>query len=92
MFSIVSGANTGIGKETARDLARRGARVILACRDEKRGREAEKELRMTTGNDDIIFMKLNLASFDSIRHFAQEFNNTEARLDILVNNAGMLGC
>ncbi|XP_041455733.1 retinol dehydrogenase 12-like [Lytechinus variegatus] len=87
---IVTGANTGIGKETARDLARRGARVILACRDAERGREAEKDIRMSTGNDDVIFMKLNLASFDSIRHFAQEFNNTEERLDILINNAGVI--
>ncbi|XP_072163608.1 retinol dehydrogenase 12-like [Diadema setosum] len=87
---IVTGANTGIGKETARDLARRGARVILACRDELRGHEAETDIRLTTGSDNVVFMKLNLASFQSIRHFTKEFSSREERLDILVNNAGVI--
>lgn len=87
---IVTGANSGIGKETARALANRGARVILACRDRTRGRETELELRQQTGNQSIIFMHLDLSSFDSIRDFANEFLTMEQNLHVLVNNAGVI--
>ena len=89
---IVTGANTGIGRETALDLARRGARVILACRDLEKANTAAKEIRKTTGNDKVFVKMLDLASLKSVRTFAEEFHQTEDRLDILINNAGIMRC
>ncbi|NP_991211.1 dehydrogenase/reductase (SDR family) member 13 like 1 [Danio rerio] len=86
---IVTGGNTGIGKATATALAVRGARVILACRSKQKGEEAAKEIRTESGNDDVIFMQLDLASQKSIRSFAETFLKTEPRLDLLINNAGL---
>ncbi|XP_050983346.1 dehydrogenase/reductase SDR family member 13-like isoform X4 [Labeo rohita] len=86
---IVTGANTGIGKATAAQLAIRGARVILACRSKQRGEEAAREIRMETGNDAVFFMQLDLSSQKSIRSFAETFLKAEPRLDLLINNAGL---
>lgn len=85
---IVTGANSGIGYETAKDLARRGAKVILACRNEKLGNEAREKIVKYTKNDNVVFMKLDLSSLDSIRSFVRDFLKSEAKLDVLVNNAG----
>ncbi|KAL7976101.1 hypothetical protein Chor_009779, partial [Crotalus horridus] len=81
------GANTGIGKATAVDLARRGARVILACRDKARGESAVCDIRRESGNSEVILMILDLANLNSVRAFAQTFLKSEPRLDILINNA-----
>lgn len=89
---IITGSNTGIGKETAVDLARRGAKVYLACRDLDRGEAARKEIIERSGNREVYFWKLDLASFKSIREFAANFIREEDRLDILVNNAGVMAC
>ncbi|XP_019643816.1 PREDICTED: retinol dehydrogenase 13-like [Branchiostoma belcheri] len=89
---VITGGNAGIGKETARDLAKRGARVILACRDPKRAEEAAAEIRKDTGNGNVVVEKLNLASLNSVREFAAKFNADESRLDILINNAGIMTC
>lgn len=88
---IITGANTGIGKETARDLAWRKARVILACRDVTKGLKAAAEIIESSGNEDIEVKKLDLASFKSIRKFAKEINEEEEKIHILINNAGYLG-
>ena len=89
---IITGANTGIGKETAIDLAKRGARVILACRDLIRANEAAGEIRRVTGNGNVFVEILDLASFDSIRKFASKILAQEERIDILINNAGIMYC
>ncbi|XP_041668822.1 dehydrogenase/reductase SDR family member 13-like [Cheilinus undulatus] len=86
---IVTGANTGIGKTTAMDLARRGARVIMACRDQGRAEAAIKDIIQETGNHQVIFMQLDLSSLQSVRSFAENFLQSESRLDILINNAGV---
>nr|XP_023026933.1 retinol dehydrogenase 11-like [Leptinotarsa decemlineata] len=86
--ALITGANTGIGYETALDFAKRGARVILACRDEKRARQACNQIMKETNNTDVVYKLVDLASFKSVRKFAEDVNNTEERLDILVNNAG----
>ncbi|XP_028563122.2 dehydrogenase/reductase SDR family member 13 isoform X1 [Podarcis muralis] len=86
---LITGGNTGIGKATALDLARRGARVILACRDRGRGESAVYDIRRESGNNDVLFMSLDLASFKSVRAFAAAFLSSEPRLDILINNAGV---
>ncbi|KTF93085.1 hypothetical protein cypCar_00009498 [Cyprinus carpio] len=87
---IVTGANTGIGKATALDLARRGARVVLACRDEGRAQAAVTHIRRESGNSEVLYMHLDLASLKSVRSFAENFLKKESRLDILINNAGLV--
>ena len=89
---IVTGSNTGIGRETALDLASRGARVILACRNIPKAQEAAKEIQNKTGNNKVIVKELDLASLKSVRNFAHEINQSEERLDILINNAGIMRC
>ncbi|XP_078594313.1 uncharacterized protein LOC144872078 [Branchiostoma floridae x Branchiostoma japonicum] len=90
--AIVTGSNTGLGKETARDLARRGARVILACRNVTKAEEAAEDIRKTTGNGNVVVLKLDLSSLASVREFAAGINEKEDRLDILINNAGIMMC
>jgi light-dependent protochlorophyllide reductase len=87
--AIVTGANTGIGKETAADFARRGARVIMACRNLDQAEAAMKEIVQKTGNKSVVVKHLDLASLKSVRAFAEDVKNNEARLDILINNAGV---
>lgn len=86
---IITGANTGIGKETALDFARRGAKVILACRDLVKANKAKEEIVEITKNRNVVVRHLDLASLKSVRKFAREIIDTESRLDVLVNNAGM---
>ena len=87
--AIVTGANTGMGKQTALDFARRNARVIIAGRNEESGRKAVKEIVEETKNANVIFKKVDLASFASIRNFADTIKSEEEQVDILVNNAGV---
>ena len=87
---LVTGANTGIGKETALDLAKRGARVIMACRNLHKAEKALKEIVQKSGNKNIVAKRLDLASLKSVREFAEDVNKNEARLDVLINNAGLL--
>uniref|UniRef100_A0A3P8SR66 Retinol dehydrogenase 12, like n=1 Tax=Amphiprion percula TaxID=161767 RepID=A0A3P8SR66_AMPPE len=89
---LITGANTGIGKETAKDLAGRGAKVVIACRDMEKAKEAVKEIIETSGNDNVKCMKLDLADTKSIREFAEAFKKDEPKLNILINNAGVMVC
>ncbi|XP_013175330.1 PREDICTED: retinol dehydrogenase 11-like [Papilio xuthus] len=89
--ALVTGGNSGIGLETARDLAGRGARVIIACRNEEKSKQAIADIIETTGNNNVEYRHLNLCKFSSIREFADNFNKTVDRLDFLVNNAGCAG-
>ncbi|XP_049754393.1 retinol dehydrogenase 11 [Elephas maximus indicus] len=90
--AVVTGANTGIGKETARELAQRGARVYLACRDVQKGELVAKEIQTKTGNQQVLVRKLDLADTKSIRAFAKGFLEEEKQLHILINNAGVMMC
>ncbi|TDC71421.1 oxidoreductase [Streptomyces hainanensis] len=87
-LALVTGANSGIGYATARELARRGARVILACRSEDRGREACERLRAEVPVADVEFRPLDLADLSSVRAFARDLE--VERIDLLVNNAGVM--
>ncbi|XP_075049768.1 retinol dehydrogenase 11-like [Mixophyes fleayi] len=89
--AIVTGANTGIGKCVAEDLARRNARVILACRSRERGQRALEEIQRKTGNRNVVLGILDTSSMVSVRAFAKWILQEEKRLDILVNNAGASG-
>lgn len=86
---IITGGNSGVGKETARDLARRNARVILACRNLKKAQQVADEIFRET-NQRVVIKHLDLASFKSVREFAKDINQSESRLDVLINNAGIV--
>ena len=88
--AVVTGANSGIGWETARALAAKGARVVLACRSEERGRDAERRIRAAVPSGDVRFEPLDLGSLASVRAFAEKLRAGESRLDLLVNNAGVM--
>jgi len=86
--AVVTGANSGIGYVTARELARRGARVVLACRSEARGAEAADRLAAEVPGARAEMIRLDLADLASVREFADAFSYD--RLDLLVNNAGVM--
>lgn len=87
---IVTGANTGLGYWTALDLAKRGARVILACRNLQKAEEAKnKILKELSDGGDVVVRHLDLSSMWSVRQFARETYEQESRLDILINNAAV---
>lgn len=88
---IVTGGNCGIGLETAKDLASRGAKVIIACRNVKRAEVARQEIVEFSDNDDVHCRQLDLTSLRSVREFCNEIMKTEKRLDVLINNAGAGG-
>ena len=89
---VITGGNTGIGKETAVDLARRGARVIIGCRNLQKGKEALNEIKERSGNPNVFLEEIDLASLESVGKFADTILNSEPRLDILINNAGVMAC
>ena len=89
---IITGGNTGIGKETAIDLAKRNARVIIACRSEEKGKKAEVDIRRESGSSNVHYHNLDLASFESIKMFSKNVLSEESRIDILINNAGVMLC
>lgn len=88
---VITGANTGIGKETARELARRGGRVVLACRSADRTRPALDELRATIPGADLEFVALDLGDLASVRACAAELLGSERPIHVLINNAGLAG-
>jgi NAD(P)-dependent dehydrogenase (short-subunit alcohol dehydrogenase family) len=87
---LVTGGNTGIGKETAVALAREGARVVFTTRDAVKGEGARAEIRERSGNDSVAVMELDLARFASVREFRARFADEHDRLDVLVKNAGLM--
>ncbi|MFI1719679.1 oxidoreductase [Streptomyces sp. NPDC020489] len=86
--AVVTGANSGIGYVTARELARKGARVVLACRSEARGTEAAARLTGEAPGAQVEFGHLDLGDLSSVREFARRLPYD--RLDLLVNNAGVM--
>ncbi|KAM7350184.1 retinol dehydrogenase 13-like [Cochliomyia hominivorax] len=87
---LITGCNTGIGKETALEMAKRGARVYMACRNFDKCEKARQEIITLTGNTNVFNRTLDLASLKSVREFAAKFLQEEKRLDILINNAGIM--
>jgi retinol dehydrogenase-12 len=88
---LITGANTGIGRETARALAARGARLHLACRSEEAGRRTVEEIAAQTGNREIELLSLDLGDLDSVRRCAGAFLSSGEPLHVLINNAGVAG-
>uniref|UniRef100_A0A2P2IA56 Retinol dehydrogenase 13-like n=2 Tax=Hirondellea gigas TaxID=1518452 RepID=A0A2P2IA56_9CRUS len=73
-------------------MARRKARVIMACRSMKKCKEARKDIIAETLNRKVVCRECNLASFESVREFASDINRNEERVDVLINNAGVMRC
>jgi NAD(P)-dependent dehydrogenase (short-subunit alcohol dehydrogenase family) len=95
--AVVTGANSGIGYVTARELARRGARVLVACRSEQRGKAAVERLHREIPAARVGYRHLDLADLSSVRAFARNYaedsgENAEngGHLDLLINNAGVM--
>ena len=88
--AIVTGANSGIGYVAARELAGKGAQVVLACRSEQRGQDAVTRLRGEVPDADVRFEALDLSDLDSVKAFAERFSGSNAQLDLLINNAGVM--
>jgi len=89
-IAIVTGANSGIGLETARELVFKGATVIMACRDASRAETAAEDIREQKPSGTVEVMTLDLANLSSIKTFNKEFRSQYDRLDLLVNNAGVM--
>lgn len=89
---IITGASGGVGFQTALELAKRGAHVIMACKQLKDGEKAAKKIIKQSNNDQIEVEYLNLADLESVRSFAKEMNRRLTRLDVLINNAGLMAC
>ncbi|MEU0376577.1 oxidoreductase [Streptomyces cyaneofuscatus] len=88
--AVVTGANSGLGLATARALARRGGRVILAVRDEEKGRRAVADITAGQPGAELEVRRLDLADLDSVRAFSDALHADRPRLDLLVNNAGVM--
>jgi NAD(P)-dependent dehydrogenase (short-subunit alcohol dehydrogenase family) len=85
---LITGATSGIGKATALALAKKGATVILAGRDEKRCQKTVTQIKNETGNPNIDYLLVDLSVQAQVRKLADDFNSRYNRLDVLVNNAG----
>jgi len=88
--AIVTGATSGIGLETARVLAVKGAAVVMAVRNTAKGEAAAAKIKGENGNVTITVMEMDLANLASVRRFAESFTETHSRLDLLINNAGVM--
>ncbi len=89
--ALVTGANSGIGYETASALAEHGAHVVLACRNEEKARRARDKLESELDRCSLELLALDLADLVSVQRAAESFLSEHARLDILINNAGVMG-
>lgn len=87
---IITGASAGIGKATAMNLAQRGGRILMACRNMEKCGAVRDEIIETTFNKNVHCRKVDLASLASIREFAKRINEEEKHVDVLINNAGMM--
>ncbi|KAL2746478.1 retinol dehydrogenase 14 isoform X2 [Vespula maculifrons] len=86
---LITGCTSGIGKETAKDLAKRGAKVIMACRNIDLANKIKEDIIKETDNCNINVHELDLCSFQSIRKFARQINEEESKLNVLIHNAGI---
>lgn len=89
-LALVTGGSSGLGAETARALASKGAQVVITARNLAKGEDVTASIRESTGNDAIEVMELELGSFAGIRAFAEKFLARHNALDLLINNAGVM--
>ena len=88
--AVITGANTGLGYETALALAEHGARVVLAVRNVDKGKDAAARITATRPGADVEIQELDLTSLDSIRAAARQLRSDHDRIDLLINNAGVM--
>ena len=88
--AIVTGANTGIGLETARMLAQKGAKVVMACRNVDKGQAAAEKIMSEKPAGVVTLAALDLSDLDSVESFAEDFASKFQRLDLLIENAGVM--
>ena len=88
--AIITGANSGIGFETAKALAKKGATVVMACRNLQKAEEAKKKVLSIDPNASLKPMKIDTSSLTEVQKFAKHFQNHFDRLDMLINNAGIM--
>ncbi|CEP18653.1 hypothetical protein [Parasitella parasitica] len=91
-IAIITGSNTGIGKVSALEMARKGATVILACRNREKTAKVVGEIKSQTGNQRIEFIPLDLLKLSSVTEFVNQFLARHSELHILMNNAGVMMC
>ncbi len=89
-LAVVTGANIGLGLATARELARAGATVLLACRNTAKGDEAARQITGAVPDAQLAVWQLDLADLRSVRAFAERFSGEHGRLELLINNAGVM--
>ncbi len=87
---VVTGANAGLGYETTLALAKKGARVVMACRSSSKARTAREALLKEAPNAELDILELDLSSLQSVRNMAAKFQAAYDRLDVLINNAGVM--
>jgi len=87
---LITGASSGIGRETARALAAMGACVVMLCRNREKGEQVQKDISEKTGNDSVNMMTADLASQRQIHQFAADFKARYSHLNVLINNAGSI--
>merc|ERR1711879_290938 len=88
---VITGSNTGIGRTTALDMSRRGAKVVMLCRDMDKAEKVAAEISDETKGE-IICHRLDLADLASVRECAEQLGNSLEKIDILINNAGIMAC
>jgi len=88
---VITGCNTGIGKITAMDLSKRGAKIVMLCRNVDKAEAAADEIRKATEGQ-VVVHKMDLASLDSISECTEQLGNSLEKIDILINNAGVMMC
>ena len=89
-IAVITGANSGLGFEASRELARKGATVVMAVRNVEKGEAAVKRITADIPNATLEVRKLDLSSLDSVRAFAARVRGEHDRVDILLNNAGLM--
>jgi NAD(P)-dependent dehydrogenase (short-subunit alcohol dehydrogenase family) len=89
-LAVITGANTGLGFETARYFALKGMQVVMACRNEDKAKAAMARITEEVPGAELEFIQLDLSSLDSVRRFAESFREKFDRLDLLINNAGIM--
>jgi protochlorophyllide reductase len=89
-IAVVTGANSGLGYETALALAKKGAHVVMACRNTKKGEEVRKKILAQSPKASLDLTALDLSSLESVREFAEAFTAKYEQLHLLVNNAGVM--
>jgi len=87
---VITGANSGIGFETALHFARQGARVVMACRSMDKAQQAEQRIHTAVPGANTVIIPLDLSELDAVREFARRFVAEVSTVDVLVNNAGIL--